>query len=122
MPSSIAVKPIRREFPSPVWMPPKEFGSDGWMLVTADRESSVIVSVGRFEDGHEWVHASIANLHTMPTYDDLQRLHRAINSRWAFEVFAPPSVHVNLHQFARHLWARLDGTCIHPAFGQFGTI
>jgi hypothetical protein len=40
--------------------------------------------------------------------------------RWAYQVFAPPADHINLHNFALHLWGRLDGKPVLPDF-TFGT-
>jgi hypothetical protein len=41
---------------------------------------------------------------------------------WSYQVFAPPSQHVNIHEHALHLWGRVDGTNVLPSFGVLGTI
>ncbi len=84
---------------------------------------SVIVTQAE-HDGAEWIHASIARENHMPTYADLARLHAAVfgPERFAFQVFAPRSEHVNIHARALHLWGRADGTSPLPAFGASGTI
>jgi hypothetical protein len=85
----------------------------------------VIVSVTPWPGHGEWVHGSVARPDRMPTYDDLVLLHRAaLGGRFALQVFAPPESHINLNEFALHLWARLDGTRPTglPNFGEFGTI
>lgn len=89
-----------------------------------DSGSRVIVSVARFEDGVEWAHASISRRAELPAYEDLVTLHRAVwgEEGWAFQVFAPPSAHVNIHPYALHLWGRLDGQRVHPDFGVNGFI
>lgn len=62
-------------------------------------------------------------MHEMPTYDDLCLLHRAVfKDGYAYQVFAPPSRHVNIHQYALHLWGRSDGKPVLPEFGCEGTI
>lgn len=83
------------------------------------------VRFGMVGAGHhdgEFVHASFATTHRMPTYDELVQLHRAVFNGYAYQVFAPPSRHVNIHPFALHLWGRLDGKPCLPEFGSEGTI
>lgn len=100
-----------------VWLPPQPHGPDGWSFVNRARCSSVIVSCAAHDDGDEWVHASIAHEHTMPLYEELKMLHAAVfGDGWAYQVFAPPSDHVNIHEFALHLWGRLDGKPALPDF------
>lgn len=106
------------------WLPPERHGPDGWSLVRRDRTASVIVSAATQDDGHEWIHASLAQYdERMPTYDDLVLLHRAaFGDGWAYQVFAPPDDHVNIHQYALHLWGRVDGRPAIPNFGAGGSI
>jgi hypothetical protein len=74
---------------------------------------SILVTQARYDV--DWVHASLAWLDRVPTYDDLVALHRAVFAdRYAFQVFAPPSAHVNLHGNALHLWGRADGRSVLP--------
>jgi hypothetical protein len=87
---------------------------------------SVIVSQSDWpgEPG-EWLHASIAREDRMPSYADLAALHKAVfGARYAYQVFAPPAAHVNIHPRALHLWGRVDDGDgrILPAFGATGTI
>ena len=85
---------------------------------------SVIVSQAE-HFGDEWLHASIAYERQIPNYDDLTALHRAVfgRKRWAYQVFAPESEHVNIHSYALHLWGRADGKPALPNFAEgFGTI
>lgn len=125
MTSSIPPGHLRRTFGRDQWFAPYPFGPDGWRMVRKDEGASVVATVARFEDGHEWIHASIATTAgtPMPTYEDLATLHRAVfDDRPAFQVFAPPAEHINIHPNALHLWGRLDGTRVHPDFGKHGTI
>jgi hypothetical protein len=84
---------------------------------------SIVVSQAE-HDGAEWIHASVARENHMPTYADLARLHHAVfgPERYAFQVFAPRSEHVNIHARALHLWGCADGANPLPAFGAHGTI
>jgi hypothetical protein len=104
------------------WLAPVEFGPDGWSFTHARSEGSVIVSVADF-NGADWVHASIARTGQMPTYDDLCKLHRAVfGTGYAYQVFAPPADHINIHEYALHLWGRADGAAALPNFGVSGSI
>ena len=104
------------------WSTPQPFGPDGWQM-TNRRSSSIIVTCSEQDDGHEWVHASIAHIDRTPTYHELVLLHRAaFDGLWAYQVFAPPDAHVNIHPYALHLWGRLDGSNVLPAFGALRTI
>ncbi len=84
---------------------------------------SVLVSQADWGDV-EWIHASIARENHMPAYSDLTRLHEAVfgPARYAFQVFAPRSQHVNIHEHALHLWGQANGASPLPEFGQWGTV
>lgn len=104
------------------WAAPQRFGPDGWVLDCKAEPGSLIVSRATIEHV-EWVHASIAYADRMPTYDDLVQLHRAVfPGGWAYQVFAPPEHHVNIHEHALHLWSRADGRPALPNFGAGGSI
>jgi hypothetical protein len=109
---------LRQALGRELWKVPEDFGPDGWRLVAKDGTASVIVTVAR-HDGHEWIHASIARVDRMPTYDDLVELHHAVwgETGFAYQVFAPRQEHVNIHEHALHLWGRLDGADVIPRFG-----
>ena len=108
------------------WMAPRPYGPDGWHMRSIDliERASVVVTAADHDDGAWWVHASIAR-ESMPTYEDLKRLHRAAyGDGWAMQVFVPSDEHVDIHEFALHLWGRLDGkrpACL-PDFGYLGSI
>jgi hypothetical protein len=114
---------LRRVMGRDDWLPPHPWGPDGWSMTARDHQASVIVSCAD-HGGVEWVHASIAHTSALPTYDDLTRLRTAVwgATGWAYQVFAPPSSHVNIHEHALHLWGRLDGHRVLPDFGAAGTI
>lgn len=105
------------------WSPPRPFGPDGWSILRNDRAAGVIVTAGPF-DGDEWLHASFCRYDgVMPSYDDLKLLHEAVfGDGYAYQVFAPPSQHVNIHENALHLWGRTDGAALLPEFGAGGSI
>lgn len=120
MVSSVNPLQIRRLLGRSNWTTPEPFGPDGWRTQRLDGTGSVIVTCAD-HDGDEWVHASIARPDEMPTYADLKVLHAAVfGSGWAYQVFAPPSDHVNIHEHALHLFGRLDGKPALPDF-TYGT-
>ena len=92
-------------------------------MVAKGEPASVIVTCAPQDDGLEWIHASISR-DFMPSYEDLVTLHTSVwkGRGWAYQVFAPASDHVNIHEFALHLWGRRDGQPALPNFGAGGTI
>jgi hypothetical protein len=120
MAASINALAIRRTLGRGNWSTPVPHGLDGYYLVALDGSASVVVTCAPCE-GDEWVHASIARRDRIPDYADLKLLHAAVfGDGWAYQVFAPPSDHVNIHENALHLWGRLDGKPALPDF-TYGT-
>lgn len=105
------------------WQPPVPHGSDGWKMLSLTGRCSVVISCAQI-DGAEWVHASMTGPDRVPTYEEMQLLHRAVWGRrgYSYEVHAPEAQHVNIHSNALHLWGRLDGAPVLPEFGLLGTI
>lgn len=124
MPTTINALRARKILGRDDWFPAELYGPDGWCFGSCDLTRSIIASCDRM-DGVEWIHASIAyrDHTTMPTYDDLKLLHRAIfGTGFAYQVFTPPSEHVNIHETCLHLFGRSDGKPVLPEFGFQGTI
>lgn len=122
MTSNLDALAIRGRLGRNQWGPPQPFGPDGWLFRHKRFKGEAIVTCS-VTDGIEWVHASIAFADKMPTYEAMRDLHTAVfPDGWAYEVFAPPEHHVNIHDYARHLWGRLDGQPVLPNFGRFGSI
>lgn len=124
MTSTIDALRLRKLLGRDEWRAPKVFGSNGWALSRYDGDGHVIVTADVWDDGVEWVHASMTRRGRVPTYEDMCRLHRAAFPRgaWAYHVFAPLGSHVNLHPDALHLWGRADGAAALPNFGKEGSI
>lgn len=113
---------IRRRLDRKQWGVPSPFGPDGWLYDSVDGKARIIVTAGDHIGG-DWWHASISRADVMPSYDDLVLLHKAVwPDGWAYQVFAPPADHVNIHARALHLWGRPDGRRELPNFGELGTI
>ena len=103
------------------------FGPDGYRIPMRDNvahDGALIVTQADHEDGIEWIHASIAWAARNPTHDELTLLHRSIfgRKRWSYQVFAPETDHINIHEHALHLWGRADGKPVMPNFGIYGLI
>lgn len=102
--------------------PPTEFGPTGWKFdPRPGYDTRVIVTHYDYNTDAEWIHASISLPDRMPTYDDLKHLHQAVfEDRWAYQVFTPSENHVSIHEFALHLFGRLDGEPSLPDFAMGG--
>lgn len=114
---------LRRIMGRHEWSVPDRFGPDGWALTHKGDDGQIIVTAAEW-DGVEWVHASMTRRDRVPSYEDLCRLHQAAfrAGGFAYHVFAPPSEHINIHEYALHLWGRADGAPALPDFGMGGTI
>ena len=116
---------LRRALGRTDWGVAEQFGCCGWIIHghAHGYQSTVRVTGDHQSDAANWIHASIGGDGRMPSYEDLQLLHRAVfRDGWAYEVHAPPSDHINIHRYVRHLFGRADGQRALPDFGRFGTI
>jgi hypothetical protein len=119
---------IRKVLGRNEWGPPKKSTLGQWYF-KSNVSGSVIVSSAPYptlgndsEDWVEWVHASISR-DTMPTYEDLKLLHKAVfKDKWAYQIFAPESRHINIHEHALHLFGRFDGLPQIPDFQKISGI
>jgi hypothetical protein len=118
---------LRKTLGRKVWGVPRREGCCGWVIDQgegANRLARIIVTGDHQSDTNaNWIHASISCTDRLPDYGDLKLLHTAVfNKGWAYQVFAPPSEHINIHAHALHLFGRADGAPALPNFGRFGTI
>jgi hypothetical protein len=118
MTTSIDALAIRRRLGRATWQTPQPFGPDGWVFLNSALRMSMIVSVADHEDGHEWIHVSMAGVDRLPEYEEVCLMHHAVwgDEGYAYQVFAPAREHVNIHQNALHLWGRLNGSAVLPIF------
>lgn len=99
---------------------PAEFGPDGWqyLMRTDDGEWRSMFITCAAHEGVEWVHASLAASEHVPSYEEMCWMHKAIfGDGYAYQQFVPRTSHVNIHEFALHLWGRLDKSPAMPDFG-----
>ena len=74
-------------------------------------------------DGKAWIHVSCAFSNHLPSYNDLCEVKSVFigNDRQAIQVFPKKERHINIHKYALHLWAAIEGDGL-PDFGAEGTI
>lgn len=132
--ADVNVLDVRRRLGRQEWGVPFELAilglDDGgtWVVPHRTEPMRVLISHGAVDErvdasSEPWIHASIAHTDRMPSYDELQAMHRAIwPNGWAYQLFAPPAAHVNIHQYALHLFGRPDGRALLPNFGALGSI
>lgn len=117
---------IRKRLGKDSWSKPYEFVAHQWVFDSRwSNTRRIIVSSAPWvtlgnEEMVDWLHASISG-NKLPTYDDLKMLHEAVfDTGWAYQVFAPPHRHINIHANALHLWGRVDGKPQLPDFQEQG--
>lgn len=83
----------------------------------------VLLSVGRHDDGRNWLHVSVTVPKRIPFYAELCDVKDLFigRDRQAIQVFPPRDRHVNIHERCLHLWSCLDGDGL-PDFGRHGSI
>lgn len=124
MSTSIDILKVRQRLGRKGWSVPRQFGPDGWSMDGLLMPSRIIITCSPVPgDDTDWLHASISHPEIMPAYEELAHLHKAVwPDGYAYQVFAPPSAHINIHSYALHLWGRPDGARQLPDFGAGGTI
>ena len=70
----------------------------------------IIASVGKYEDGLEWLHVSVSRKSRIPSYEDITRVKRDFigEDRKAITVLPEKKYHVNLHENCLHLFYSED--------------
>lgn len=108
------------------WGVPQVFGPTGWRFDRLDATARILITDGPSDPDRpadDWRHASISRPDRMPDYTDLVLLHQlGWPDGYAYQVFAKPTDHINIHAHTLHLWGRPDGRRILPDFGAHGTI
>lgn len=113
---------IRKRLGKDSWSKPYEFVKHQWVYdsLWSSTRRIIVSSAPWITPGDEgmvdWLHASISGK-ILPTYDDLKMLHQAVFvDGWAYQVFAPPHRHINIHDKVLHLFGRVDGQPQLPDF------
>lgn len=118
---------IRKRLGKDEWSPPIPHGPDGfhyYSLTSDGPRVAYIIVTGWYHDHAGWLHASMSRPESVPSYDDLVLLHRAVwgATGYSYQVFAPVGDHVNIHDRCLHLWGRADGSPRLPNFAVYGSI
>lgn len=118
MSTTVDALKLRKVMGRHLWGVPEPFGPDGWRMIHVSGDGSVIVTTADRDDGSVWTHASIAYPHRLPSYAELGTLKLAVwgGSGYAYQVFTPTTRHVNIHNYALHLYGKADGSPALPEF------
>jgi len=92
------------------WEVVTSFG-DGYAFRQIGGGLRVIVDCAEKADGRQWLHVSASRKSWAPSHEDMALVKDAFigPTRYAYSVWAPASLHVNIHPFCLHLWALIDG-------------
>jgi hypothetical protein len=79
---------------------------------------AAILSGNREGDGRRWLHLSVSRASRLPSWADLTDARDAFlpPDRYAYQVFPPRPLWVNLNPNVLHLWCPLDGGPPLPEF------
>lgn len=68
-----------------------------------------IVDCSMKDDERWWVHVSVSRASRTPSHEDMALAKRAfLGERYAYSVWPPSEVYVNIHAHCLHLWALVD--------------
>lgn len=95
------------EFPPSGWKIIQPWGV-GFALVNRDG-LRVLIDCGLKEDERWWVHVSLSRERKTPTHLDMAVVKRDfLGERYAYSVWPPSDVYVNIHPHCLHIWALVD--------------
>lgn len=70
----------------------------------------LIVDCEKKSDGRKWVHVSVSRKNYDPSHADMCMVKEAfLGTRYAYAVYPPREVYVNIHTHCLHLWALAEG-------------
>ncbi len=78
----------------------------------------VIVDCEVKSDGKEWIHVSVSRKTWTPNHEDMALVKRDFigEDLYAYSIWPPREVYVNIHNHCLHLWALADGAAVLPEF------
>lgn len=70
----------------------------------------VIVDCERKSDGKYWLHVSVSRKDWSPSHEDMAKVKRSFigDRRYAYSVWPPAKLYVNIHPNCLHLWALME--------------
>lgn len=116
MTTSFAPLAIRQRLGRESWAAPIPYGPDGWHYEHKTERGRIFLTCSDLPGfAKDVIHASISFNDRMPSYEDMVHLHECVwPDGYAYELFVPPSFHVNIAEHARHLWGYRDGSPMIP--------
>lgn len=77
-------------------------------------KARVMLSVDEIECGQQWLHLSVSHPHKNPSWHTIKEVKELFmpKDKYAIQMIAPKSEHINIHEHCFHLWMRLDGPTI----------
>lgn len=105
-------------------------GLRGWQLAADGVDGQawrlqglqVIWSLAIELDERIWLHVSASRPNRLPSYEEMAEI-KAIfigGNHYAYSVWPPKAKHVNIHDYALHLWSPIDGEQPLPDFTRGG--
>lgn len=99
------------EFPPRGWEILQPWGIGGYVL--QDRKGGglrVIIDASQKDDNRFWVHVSVSRRWRTPSHEDMAVVKAAfLGDRYAYSVWPPQNVYVNIHAHCLHLWCLAEG-------------
>jgi len=103
----VGAQPSYLQFPPPGWKIVREWGL-GYAL-THSQGLRAIIDCSQKSDQKWWVHISVSRATRAPSHAEMAMVHKDfLNDRYAYSVFAPAEMHVNIHEYCLHLWCLCD--------------
>lgn len=93
---------------------------DGFALREKDGGLRVIIDCEVKSDGFDWIHISVSRKSWTPTHEDMVKVKQDFLGIdcYAYSIWPPEDMYVNIHSHCLHLWSRLDGSRILPEFSE----
>ena len=75
-------------------------------------------------DGRRWIHVSVSRKERTPSHEDMALVKSTFigDHRYAYSVWAPVAVHVNIHPYCLHIWALMDESSDGAVLPEFSDI
>ncbi len=92
------------------WYVNQKWG-DGYACLQNSGGLRVIIDCEPKSDGKEWIHVSVSRKSWTPSHEDMALVKRDfIGDLYAYSVWPPREVYVNIHNHCLHLWALADNS------------
>lgn len=112
-------EPLKLEHPGGEQFKQLKYPPTGWHFVQQWGDGHAFRHMGMYllidcdvkEDGRKWLHISVSKNDWVPSHADMAKVKDAFvgNGRYAYAVFPPTEMYVNLHPYCLHLWALAEG-------------